>query len=248
MPEEAAAAGSDALPREMYGFDLKTYPRRISQAEKSMTWSRLKHYCPLYCRTCRQKAKPPSSRVRTSAAALGGQATVRFCKHLLEIGRQRWQHKSMKHDHLCAIGHNIADSLASGMCFVIGIWSLDVFGEAAAGDGVIEVDFLHGRIVHGACSENLRKAVTRFANVLPGFCLVNGADVANFEALAASFDATALPYRVSLKIADRSGRHSVTEYSGLPLTRLRVLDPLGRIRRIPRRTITIERQLPRIPA
>lgn len=142
----------------------------------------------------------------------------------------------MKHDELCAIGHNVADSLASGLAFVIGYHPTDVFGEAASdGDGVIEIDFLHGRIVRGMASDNLRSAALRFAEVLPSFCRDNGADVADFTALSATFNATALEKWVVLTIGDRTGCRSVTEYAGTPLKRLRVLDHLGRIRRAPRR-------------
>jgi len=141
----------------------------------------------------------------------------------------------MKHDALCAIGHNIADSLASGLAFVIGYHPTDVFSEAAASnDGVIEIDFLHGRIVRGTASDILRSAALRFAEVLPSFCRENGADVADFTALSATFDATALEKRVMLTVEDRTGRRSVTEYAGTPLKRLRILDHRGRVRRSPR--------------
>jgi hypothetical protein len=131
------------------------------------------------------------------------------------------------------------------MCFIIGTWSTDVFGEAAAGEGFIEVDFLGGRIVRGTCSENLRSAAERFADVLPEFCRANGADVSDFAALSATFYAATLDRRVLLNVTDRSGRRSLTEYAGLPLKRLRVLDSLGRIRRSPRRRQPpqMERQL-----
>lgn len=142
----------------------------------------------------------------------------------------------MKHDKLCAIGHNLADSLASGLCFVIGYWGTDVFGEAAAGDGVIEVDFLNGLIVHGTGSANLRGAVARFRDVLPSFCVANGADISDFITLRARFSMTALDRKVSLKVTDASGKCTVTDYSGVPLKRLKVLDPMGRVRRIPRLT------------
>ena len=72
----------------------------------------------------------------------GGKLTVRSWPYQLKVDIGGI--KRMRHDKLCAIGHNLADSLASGLCFVIGYWGTDVFGEAAAGDGVIEVDFLNG--------------------------------------------------------------------------------------------------------
>jgi hypothetical protein len=83
----------------------------------------------------------------------------------------------MKHDQLCAIGHNLADSMACGNCFVIGAYCLDVFGEAASSrGGVIEVDFLNGRVVKGDASESLKDAAAQFATVLSKFCLENGAE------------------------------------------------------------------------
>lgn len=147
----------------------------------------------------------------------------------------------MKHDRLCAIGHNLADSLACGLCFIIGVWDIHVFDEAAAGDGSIDVDFLGGKILRGECSEKLRSAVERFADVLPAFCRANGADVTDFVGLTATFQATPRGRCVSLNVTDRSGRNSVTEYAGLPLKRLRILDPLGRVRRKPRQVGSLRR-------
>ena len=36
----------------------------------------------------------------------------------------------MKFDELRSIGHNIADSLASGIGLLIGYYQMDIFGEA----------------------------------------------------------------------------------------------------------------------
>ncbi|MCE7797570.1 hypothetical protein LWE61_13545 [Sphingobium sufflavum] len=141
----------------------------------------------------------------------------------------------MKHDQLCAIGHNLADSMASGLGFVIGYHSMDVFGEAASSpDGFIEVDFLNGRIAQGTASDSLEAAAARFGEVFPEFCRKNGAEATDFKALSVIFDATALDRRVLLLVTDRNGDSSTTEYTGIPLKRLRVLDSLGRIRRTPR--------------
>ena len=142
----------------------------------------------------------------------------------------------MKHDRLCAIGHNLADSMASGLAFVIGYHPMDVFGEAASSPGgVIEVDFIKGGILRGEASENLKAAAARFAEALPLFCQENGAEAGDFAVLSASFEATALEQRVLLAVTDRNGHSSTTEYAGVPLKRVRVLDSLGRIRKTPRR-------------
>jgi len=51
----------------------------------------------------------------------------------------------VKHSVLTSIGHNFADSLASGIGLMIGVYAMDVFGEAACSpEGFIEVDFLTG--------------------------------------------------------------------------------------------------------
>ncbi|MEQ6332846.1 hypothetical protein [Sphingobium sp. MK2] len=141
----------------------------------------------------------------------------------------------MKHDRLCAIGHNLADSMASGLGFVIGYYPMDVFGEAASSpEALIEVDFLNGRVVRGMPSDELEAAVALFAEVLPEFCQSNGATVTDFKALSATFTTTALGRQVFLSVTDQNGRSSMTEYRGVPLKRLKVLDDLGRIRKNPR--------------
>lgn len=121
---------------------------------------------------------------------------------------------------------------------MIGYHPVDIFAEAGLSkDGVIEVDFLHGLIVRGNASGKLKAAAASFAGVLPRFCQDNGASVADFEALSATFEVTTLERRVLLTVADRRGRRSVTEYRGIPLKRLRVLDRLGRIRRVGRHLV-----------
>ncbi|WAJ28614.1 hypothetical protein [Antarcticirhabdus aurantiaca] len=142
----------------------------------------------------------------------------------------------MKHDQLCAIGHNIMDSLASGQAFVIGYHPVDVFGEAASSeDGLIEIDFLRGRIVRGRASPNLRSAVLGFAKAFPAFCRRNEARSTDFRELSGTFRAGRSILWVEVCVADRNGQRSSTNYSGIPLKRTWSLDPLGRRRRVPRK-------------
>jgi hypothetical protein len=52
----------------------------------------------------------------------------------------------MKHAELRSIVHNVADSLASGIGLMIGVYNSDTFGEAARSpSGLITVDFLLAR-------------------------------------------------------------------------------------------------------
>jgi hypothetical protein len=51
----------------------------------------------------------------------------------------------MKHNVLRSVAHNIADSFSSGMCFLVGLYEIDVFKEAEENENqVIIVDFLNG--------------------------------------------------------------------------------------------------------
>lgn len=150
-------------------------------------------------------------------------------------GRQKWHYQLMKHNQLCAIAHNVADSMVSG-AFIIGHYPLDVFGEAASNaEGVIVIDYLTGRITRGSASLELCEAALLFAEALPSFCNQHGADVKDFETLSVTFEGRSKARRVLLSVTDRTGRSSMTEYAGTPLKRIRVLDRLGRVRRIPRK-------------
>ena len=154
---------------------------------------------------------------------------------MVERRQQLWQHRHMKHNELCAIAHNVADSMASGLAFVIGYYPVDVFGEAAnSSDGLIEIDFLRGAVTRGVPSDNLRSAALRFAERLPSFCRESDADVSDFEALSVTFEATPTENRAKIQVSDRAGRSSTTVYAGTPLKRLKVLDNLGRVRRAER--------------
>lgn len=53
----------------------------------------------------------------------------------------------MKFDELTSIGHNIADSLASGIGLLVGVYEMDVFGEARRSpEPCIVVDFVSGTV------------------------------------------------------------------------------------------------------
>src|SRR4051812_29565461 len=110
----------------------------------------------------------------------------------------------MKHERLCAIAHNFADSMASGLGFVVGYCQTDVFGEAASSPGgVVEIDFLNGSIVRGRPSQQLESAAVTFARSFPGFCNKNGAEVTDFQSFLAVYDARGGRCRTVLTVADR---------------------------------------------
>ena len=77
----------------------------------------------------------------------------------------------MKFGVLRCIGHNVADSLADGNGFLIGMYSMDVFAEAKQSrDGFIKVDFLTGTSSGGLPSYSLARAFELYAKALPSFC------------------------------------------------------------------------------
>jgi hypothetical protein len=137
----------------------------------------------------------------------------------------------MKHRVLTSIAHNIADSLGGGMGFMIGVYQMDVFGEAAAGpEGFIEIDLLTGVMSGVMPSASLARAVRLYRDALPDLCRRHGGDVADFARLAVRYSGA--PTRTLIvEVTDRSGKTSRDVYAGPDAARPRSLDPLGRIRR-----------------
>jgi len=66
----------------------------------------------------------------------------------------------MRLGELKSLGHNLADSLGSGIGLMIGVYSMNIFGEAQAEEGgYIIVDFLAGQTSGRKVSSGLKKAV-----------------------------------------------------------------------------------------
>ena len=124
---------------------------------------------------------------------------------------------------LKSIGHNLADSLASGIGLMIGVYDLDVFAEAARQEpGFIEIDFLSGEMCGSPASESLTRAVNLYMAALPGLCIKQGATVGDFARLRARFgtDSIVGPYfRVCLE--DSLGHTSDEIFIGSPGRRFR---------------------------
>ncbi len=137
----------------------------------------------------------------------------------------------MKFAALTSIGHNIADSLASGNGLLIGVYDMDVFGEADQGpDGYILVDFLAGTSSGNPTSEELARAIGAYAEVLPGFCRKHGVEASEFRELTARYAVDSLGRRYIVTVENKRGRRSVDEYVGVPGRRAKELDELGRVR------------------
>lgn len=129
----------------------------------------------------------------------------------------------MKLGVLRSIGHNVADSLASGIGLMIGVYELDIFGEAKrAPDGFITVDFLAGRASGGKPSPELARAIVRYSEALSALCERHGTTRAAFRALSARFgtDRVYGPH-FTVTIEDDQGRRTIDRYVGIPGARLR---------------------------
>ena len=124
----------------------------------------------------------------------------------------------MKFGKLKSVGHNIADSLASGVGLMIGVYEMDIFGEAlAAPEGFIDVNFLTGETSGGKVSANLQSAVKLYADALPDLCKRHGVDVSDLRQLTVRYSGRRPHFeRYDVTIVDQSGRTSTDEYLGLP--------------------------------
>jgi len=139
----------------------------------------------------------------------------------------------MKFNQLRSIGHNIADSLASGIGLPIGVYITDVFAEAKrqAGQDFIIVDFLSGTCASGTPSPSLARAIALYREALVDLCKLHRTSPSAFEKLTARYSIDALGKRFIVTVEDKNGHHADDEYVGVPGRRIRVVDQLGRVRR-----------------
>jgi hypothetical protein len=139
----------------------------------------------------------------------------------------------MKYSTLRSVAHNIADSLAVGLGFMIGVYVTDIFAEAASSpEGFIVVDFLTGNTEGAQPSASLSRAIHLYRDALPALCEREGISVSSFCKLTARFSPGALNEReVSVVVEHRDGRRFTDDYIGTPLRHRRVVDQRGRVRR-----------------
>ena len=129
----------------------------------------------------------------------------------------------MKFAELKSIGHNLADSLASGCGFLIGYYPTDIFGEASStADGYIIVDFLAGTTEGGQPSKSLAEAIAFYGQAAKTLCERHKVELSTFKTLKARFgvDRVYGPHFM-VTVEDRKGRQSVDTYLGVPGRRLR---------------------------
>jgi hypothetical protein len=124
----------------------------------------------------------------------------------------------MKFGELKSIGHNIADSLASGISLLVGEYDIYVFEEAAAApEGQITVDLLSGTTSGSAVSPDLARIAQRFPAALAELCQRHGCAVTQFQALSARYGTDPVHGRhYSVTVTAKDGRSSTDQYIGVP--------------------------------
>ena len=138
----------------------------------------------------------------------------------------------MKFGELRSIAHNIADSLASGMGLPIGVYAMDIFGEARRSpQRCIVVDFLSEKVVVGNASPSLTRAIVLYRGALVDLCKKQGCSPTEFHELTVRYSTDFIGRRFAVTVENRQGRRSVDEYVGIPGRRIRTPDHLGRVRR-----------------
>jgi len=141
--------------------------------------------------------------------------------------------RTVKFDALRAVGHNIADSLGSGVCLLVGIYDCDAYAESRTlAARHIAVDFLKGEAINGPVSSRLAGAIARYRKGLADLCEKHGTTADAFSELTARFSMDKLGSRVVVTVADRHGHRAEDETVGIPARRIRVLDERGRVRGI----------------
>ena len=128
----------------------------------------------------------------------------------------------MKLGNLKSLGHNLADSVASGVGLLVGIYTMNVFAEAESEEpGYIEIDFLAATTSGAPSSNSLRGAVELYRKALPELAAKHGIDAREIQTLSARFgtDKVYGPH-FTVTVASEEGHHSTDRYFGVPGKRM----------------------------
>jgi len=129
----------------------------------------------------------------------------------------------MKLASLKSIGHNIADSLASGIGLMVGIYEMNVFAEASGEEeGFVIVDFLNGSTTGRTVSDDFRRAVRLYRDALPKLCHKHAVDPEEFRRLEVRYGTDPVyGAHFTVTVEGRTGIRSIDQYIGVPGRRLR---------------------------
>lgn len=129
----------------------------------------------------------------------------------------------MKLGELKSLGHNLADSFASGTGLLVGYYEMNVFAEAAASNpGFIEINFLNARVAGSPISQSLQGAINCYRDAVPDLCYKHSIDFNQIKTLTTRFGSDKVygPY-FTVTVESLDGRSSTDHYIGIPGKRLR---------------------------
>ncbi|MFC5431879.1 hypothetical protein ACFPTO_24250, partial [Paraburkholderia denitrificans] len=129
----------------------------------------------------------------------------------------------MKTGELRSLGHIIADSLASGIGLMIGVYDVDVFVEAGAGqEGFIIVNFLDGTAFGSPVSAKLQRAIHLYRDALPALCDKHRIAFSGIKMLNARYGTDQVYGRhFAVTVETTEGKKATDQYVGSPGRRLR---------------------------
>lgn len=142
----------------------------------------------------------------------------------------------MKHAQLQAIVHNVADSLGSGICLMIGYYAVDVYSDARnSPTGTIKVDLLRGVVMEGDAGEALLGALKHIPAALADQCEKAGGSWAEYRRAEVVFHGRRPEPGFTIVVEDQKGKRIETDYQGWPARRPMLVDDNGRLFRKPSR-------------
>jgi hypothetical protein len=105
---------------------------------------------------------------------------------------------------------------------IIGIYDMDVFGEALVSDeGHITVDFLNETSTGAAISIGLAWAICRYRDAVPEMCAKHSIDPGEIKTLVARFGTDpAYGPHFKVTVENTQGKASTDQYVGIPGKRL----------------------------
>lgn len=128
----------------------------------------------------------------------------------------------MKFDDLCSIAHNFADSFDSGASLLFNNFSIYPYDDVARSpSGILEIDFLNGRVISGIASVELTPFIAMSPSVLDYLCKSHGTSSEAFNALSARYVKTDIGQEFEVTVEDRNGRRRTNRYDGIYGKRLR---------------------------
>ncbi|WP_027797646.1 hypothetical protein [Paraburkholderia acidipaludis] len=122
----------------------------------------------------------------------------------------------MKPGELRSLGHNIADSLASGIGLMIGMYDFDIFAEASASaQSFITVNFLDGTTFGGPVSVTLQRAIHLYRDALPTLCDKHCIAFSTIKTLTARYGTDQVYGRhFSVTVENIDGKKTADQYVG----------------------------------